>query len=284
MPGRVMKKKKIVRTQGVDSRYVVPPVQRALRLLRYIADGNAVESPSRAAKELAINRTTLVRLLATLSAERMIERRHDGEGYRLGIGMATLTARALFSADIVQVADPILANLANHLGLSSHFGILEGRDVIYVVRRVPNLHLVSNVRIGSRLPAHASNIGRVILAHMPRKSVVELYAKQTLERVTDKTVTTLDGLLRQIARDQEVGLAWSDSNFELGISSVAAPVFDHTGHVAGGINVSGATGALEGAARRKEISAALLEAAQEISRRIGYSPVAEPNAQRYLPR
>jgi DNA-binding IclR family transcriptional regulator len=278
------KKNKIERTEGIDSRYVVPPVQRALRLLRYIADGNAVESPSRAAKELAINRTTLVRLLATLSAERMIERRHDGDGYRLGIGMATLTARALFSADIVQVADPILAKLANELGLSSHLGILEGRDVIYVVRRVPNLHLVSNVRIGSRLPAHASNIGRVILAHMPRESVTELYDKATLERVTDKTVTTLDGLLRQISRDQEVGLAWSDSNFELGISSVAAPVFDHTGGVAGGINVSGATGALDGVARRKEISAALLEAAQEISRRIGYSPVEEPSAQRHLPR
>ena len=276
------KKNKIERTEGIDSRYVVPPVQRALRLLRYIADGNAVESPSRAAKELAINRTTLVRLLATLSAERMIERRHDGDGYRLGIGMATLTARALFSADIVQVADPILAKLANELGLSSHLGILEGRDVIYVVRRVPNLHLVSNVRIGSRLPAHASNIGRVILAHMPRESVTELYDKATLERVTDKTVTTLDGLLRQISRDQEVGLAWSDSNFELGISWVAAPVFDHTGGV--GINVSGATGALDGAARRKEISAALLEAGQEISRRIGYSLVEEPSAQRHLPR
>jgi DNA-binding IclR family transcriptional regulator len=280
----MLRKKKIVRKGEVDARYVVPPVQRALRLLRHIADGNAVESPSRAAKELSINRTTLVRLLATLSAERMIERRHDGEGYRLGIGMATLTARALFSADIVQVADPILAKLANQLGLSSHLGILEGRDVIYVVRRVPNLHLVSNVRIGSRLPAHASNIGRVILAHMPSDSVADLYARTTLEPVTDKTVTTLGDLLRQIERDRDLGLAWSDSNFELGISSVAAPVFDHTGTVAGGINVSGATGALDGAARRKEISAALLEAAHEISRRIGYSPIEEPSAQRHLPR
>lgn len=256
----------------IDVRYVVPPVQRALRLLRYIADGNVVASPSRAAKELSINRTTLIRLLTTLEAERMIERRHDGEGYRLGIGMATLTARALFSADIVQVADPILANLANQLGLSSHLGILEGHDVIYVARRVPNLHLVSNVRIGSRLPAHASNIGRVILANMPRDKVIELYSGATLDRITEKTVTSLEELLRQIERDRELGLAWSDSNFEAGISSVAAPVFDHTGEVAGGINVSGATVALEGAARRREISAVLTQASQEISRRIGYLP------------
>lgn len=268
-------KKKAALKGKVDARYVVPPVQRALRLLRYIAGGNAVESPSRAAKELTINRTTLVRLLATLSAERMIERCHDGEGYRLGIGMATLTARALFAADIVQVADPVLAKLANELGLSSHLGILEVRDVIYVVRRVPNLHLVSNVRIGSRLPAHASSIGRAILSHMPRESVSNLYARTKLEPVTDKTVTTLDDLLRQITRDRDAGLAWSDSNFEIGISSVAAPVFDHTCNVAGGINVSGATGAFDGVGRRKEISAALLAAAQEISRRIGYSPTIE---------
>lgn len=262
----------------VAARYVVPPVQRALRLLRYIADGHAVKSPSKAAKELAINRTTLTRLIATLEAERMIERCHDTDGYRLGIGMATLTARALFSADIVQVADPILAQLSTHLGLSSHLGILEGRDVIYVVRRVPNLHLISNVRIGSRLPAHASSIGRVILANMPPEQVSALYASVRLERVTDKTATTLPALLRQAARDRQVGLAWSDSNFEIGISSVAAPVFDHTGVVTGGINVSGASRALEGTMRRKKIGDALLDAAHEISRRIGYTASYNPPA------
>jgi DNA-binding IclR family transcriptional regulator len=268
----------------IDARYVVPPVQRALRLLRHIADGDPVLTPSRTAKELSINRTTLVRLLATLEAERMIEKRHDGAGYQLGVGMAALTARALFSADIVQVADPVLTRLANQVGLSSHLGILEGRDVIYLVRRAPNLHLVSNVRIGSRLPAHASNIGRAILAHMPREKVAALFQGAPLEAVTNKTATSIDDLLRQVERDREIGLAWSDSNFEAGISSCAAPVFDHAGEVAGGINVSGATGALDGAARRKEISAALLEAAQEISRRIGYSPGEEPSAQRHLPR
>lgn len=256
----------------VDARYMVPPVQRAMHLLRYIADGNAAGNPREAAEELGINRTTLIRLLATLEAETVIERRRDGSGYQLGIGMATLTARALFSADIVHVADPILADLSNGLGLSSHLGILEGRDVIYVVRRVPNLHLVSNVRIGSRLPAHASSIGRIILANMPRGKVLKLYSGAKLSRVTEKTETSLEGLLSQIERDRKLGLAWSDSNFEAGISSVAAPVFDYTGEIAGGINVSGATSALEGAARRRGIGAALANVAQEISRRIGYLP------------
>lgn len=88
----------------------------------------------------------------------------------------------------------------------------------------------------------------------------------------DKTVTTLDDLLQQIARDRDLGLAWSDSNFELGISSVAAPVFDHIGSVAAGINVSGVTSALDGATRRKEISDALLAAAQKnlAARRLQY--------------
>jgi DNA-binding IclR family transcriptional regulator len=264
----------------IDPRYIVPPVQRALRLLRHIADGDPVVTPTRTAKELNINRTTLMRLLTTLEAERMIERRHEGSGYRLGIGMATLMARALFSADIVQVADPILMRLVAQLGLSSHLGIIEGHDVIYVLRRVPNLHLVSNVHIGSRLPAHASNIGRIVLAHLPRERVIELYSGVTLDPVTEKTVTNLASLLRQIDRDREIGLAWSDSNFEAGISSVAAPIFDHTGRVAGGINVSGASAAFDGTTRRTEISAAIAQAAQEISRRLGYAPPQQPNSAR----
>jgi DNA-binding IclR family transcriptional regulator len=265
-------------TSSADARYVVPPVQRAIRLLRHIADGNSVTTPSRTAKELGINRTTLLRLLTTLAAERIIERRPNAEGYRLGLGLATLTARALFSADIVQVADPVLARLANHLGLSSHLGILEGRDVIYVVRRVPNLHLVSNVHIGSRLPAHASNIGRIILAYLPRERVTSLYSGASFDKVTEKTVTSLSGLLRQIGRDQNLGLAWSDSNFEPGISSVAAPIFDHTGNVAGGINVSGATTSLQGDERRAEISAAIIQAAQEISHQLGHAPLTRSNS------
>ena len=71
-------------TEG-DDLYASPPVQRAARLLRYIAEGDAVTNMSETARALGINRTTLVRLLHTLSAERFIEPRPGGNGWRIGV-------------------------------------------------------------------------------------------------------------------------------------------------------------------------------------------------------
>lgn len=268
-------------------RYAVPPVERAFKLLRHIASGDPVHNIALTARALAINRTTLIRLLATLEAEHMIEQRSDGGGYKLGLGLLGLAGQALFAADIVEIADPVLAALTAELGLSSHLGVLDGRDILYVARRTPNLHLVSNVRIGSRLPAHATSIGRIILAHMPREAVAALFQGARLQATTPKTMTSLPALQRQIGRDRDEGLAWSDSNYEAGIASAAAPVFDHKGHITAGINVTGPSRSFEPAPeRRREIAAAVKAAAIRISRGIGYrsSDVAvPPTAERSAP-
>ena len=252
--------------------YSVPPVTRAIRLLRHIADGDGAANMSQSARALKISRTTLMRLLMTLEAEGMIERRGDGAGFRLGLGLAGLAGQALFSSDIVEAGEPAVAQLTERLGLSSHLGVLDGREVLYVARRTPNLHLISNVRVGSRLPAHATSMGRIILAFMPRESVEASFAGQELKAATAKTPVTLASLLKLIDADRKAGLAWSDSHFEPGIASVAAAVFNRAGAVAGAVNVTGPASSFDSSAgRRTDIEAAIRAASSEISRRLGYT-------------
>ena len=120
---------------------------------------------------------TLLRLLHTLEAERFIEPRGaDIPGWRIGLGLIGLAAQAFFSEDLVQVAVPVLTRLAENLGLSAHLGVLDGRAVVYVIRRTPNHAFASNIRVGSRLPAHAANMGRIILANLPAEKVASLFA------------------------------------------------------------------------------------------------------------
>jgi DNA-binding IclR family transcriptional regulator len=258
-------------TEHEPAAYAVPPVARAFKVLRHIAAGDELRNVASSARSLGISRTTLIRLVATLAAERMIERTSDGAGYRLGLGLAGLAAQALFSADIVQISEPILGELADRLGLSAHLGVLEGREVLYVSRRTPNLHLVSNVRIGSRLPAHATTLGRIILAHKPVEDVQRLFAGARLKAATEKTPTTVAALLRQLETDRMAGLAWSASHFEAGISSVAAPIFDHAGCIVGAINVTGPTRSFEAGAKRTAIiDAAIRAAARRISHHLGF--------------
>lgn len=251
--------------------YSVPPVVRAIKVLRHIAAGGSTVNHSQAAREIGINRTTLLRLLHTLEAEGFIERGQDSENYALGTGIIELAARKIFSLDIAQVAHPILGRLAEQLGLSSHLGILEEREVLYVLRFAPNVQLVSNVTVGTRMPAHASALGRVILAHMDRSEVARRYRDVELAAVTDKTPTRFEDLARDLDAIRAAGVADSRSGFEIGIDSIAAPVFDHGGRIAGAINASGPDRVFAGPRKRREdIAAAVRNAARDISKRLGF--------------
>lgn len=252
----------------MSEEYLSPPVQRAARLLRHIAEGDPVRNMTQTARALDINRTTLLRLLHTLEAERFIEPRPDG-GWRLGNGLIGMAAQAFYSEDLVQVAVPVLTRLAETLGLSAHLGVLDGREVVYVVRRTPNLAFASNIRVGSRLPAHAANMGRIILAHMPAESVRRLFEGVELTAITPHTATSLAALHAMLDADRAAGLAWSEGHFEAAISSVAAVVRDATGAPVAALNVSGQREAF--ARGKKQIGAAVARAAAEISHRLGWA-------------
>src|SRR5207248_6104680 len=240
--------------------YIAPPVQRAARLLRHIAEGHPVLNMSETAKLLKINRTTLLRLLHTLEAEGFVERRPSGAGFQVGLTFLELGARALFSQDLVQVAMPVLTKLAETLQLSAHLGVLDGSDVLYLVRRTPNTPLASNIRVGSRLPAHATTMGRMLLAYMTKVELEALYAGKELQRFSDHTATTLAALEAKAEKDRRAGIAWSEAHFERGIGSAAVPVLDFAGTPLGAINVSGPVGAFADDARRAVIGHELRQA------------------------
>ena len=254
-------------------RYSVPPVERAFKLLRFIAEGNSCSNLSTVARELDINRTTLIRLIHTLEKNRMIEANGERSGYRLGAGLVSLGAQAMHGRDILQVCLPILKTLCKKTGMSAHLGILDGTDVIYLGRETPNSHLVSNIRVGSRLPAHATSIGRVILAAMPEAEVRALFADMSLEQTSDKVPKTCDQIIDQARHDSQRGFAWSEGNFESGIGSCGAVILDHAGLPVGGINVSGPESrfASDGSGQEIEISNAVTEVAKQASAALGFS-------------
>jgi DNA-binding IclR family transcriptional regulator len=255
-------------------------VQRAARLLRHIAEGDRVTNMAATARALGINRTTLLRLLTTLEAERFIESGGPGQGWRIGLGLIGLAAQSFFSQDLVQTAVPIITRLAEALGLSAHLGVLDGLEVVYVVRRTPEqVPYVSNIRVGSRLPAHAAVMGRIILAHLPPQRVREIFGASSLPASTSHTPVTMQQLHARLAEDRAQGLAWSDGFFEVGISSVAAAIFDASGVPVAALNVSGQTATFNDPARRERIGRAVREAAEEISRRLGWVGPATPSNQ-----
>ncbi|GBQ22489.1 IclR family transcriptional regulator [Gluconacetobacter sacchari] len=250
--------------------YVSPPVQRAARLLRYIGDGGSLANVKAAAAALGISRTTLLRLLHTLEMERFIERARDGE-YQIGIGLVGLVGESAFGQGLVRIALPIVANLAEKSGLSAHLGVLDGREAVYLARRVPNVPLASNISVGSRVGAHATTLGRAILAWLDPEDVRALYENCPLGQYTDRTPASWKTLSETLKRERETGYSESDGLYSDGVSSIAAPVFDESGRPIASVNVSGPTPLFETeGGRRAYIADLVTDAARQISVRLGW--------------
>ncbi len=257
--------------EAVDSAYLSPPVQRAARLLRHIAEGDRVTNMARTARDLGINRTTLLRLLHTLEAERFIEPYgEDRLGWRVGIGLIGLAAQSFFSEDLVQVSVPILSKLTELVGMSVHLGVLDGLEVVYLVKRVPNHSFASNIRVGSRLPVFSVTMGRIILANLPLATVDRLFSSFKITPGHGRAVATIEDLHLRLDEDRQQGVAWSDGQYEQGISSVAAAVFDAAGSPIAAINISGQTVSFGSRQQRGAAQRAIVAAAEEISLHLGW--------------
>lgn len=255
----------IVQPEQGPADYDAPQVRRAIALLRHIAKGNRCRNVARTAAELGINRTTLLRLLHTLERESMIEQDRDGGGYSLSYGLLELTAQARASSDIARIARPLLARLSQDIGLSAHLGVLSGTEVVVLVRETPRVALVSNVHEGSRLPAHATVMGRIILAHTDRAEVHGLLSA-ALQPITSLTPVTLSQLDRVLEQDRSLGIAWSVANYEPGIGSCAVAILDRDNRPVAAISLAGPQAAFENEAPGQgPISRAVSEVATQLS-------------------
>lgn len=261
-------------TAGDRGQYTVPGLVRGIQILRMFNPDRRVISAPKIAQELEIPRSTVFRLAQTLEQLGLLERVEHGPAYRLGIGLLGLGFELLASLDIAELGRPIVDALSVETGLSSHLVVREGRDVVVVYKAEGRSTFSGTLRIGSRLPAHATVLGRMILMDCYESELDELYGNTPLEAFTARTPISLDALRELLAADRARGYGTSDSFFKEGISGVAAPVRDHTGRAAGAINVT-VLGRLEGCGGLDALIGQVRNSALRLSTRLDYRPPVE---------
>jgi DNA-binding IclR family transcriptional regulator len=258
--------------QSALDRYAVPGLQRGLEILRLFNRRRTAIGAPEFAKELAIPRSTTFRLLTTLEHLGFLERARNGRDYRLGVAVLTLGFEYLASLEVTEHARPILERLREDTGFTAHLVIRDGREVVFVLKVVAPSTLVSSVTVGTRLPAHATALGRVFLADLSEREVRALYPEARLEQFSAQTPKTVEELIRLARRDRAQGHAISESFFERGISAIAAPVREVTGRVVAAINITIPEGAVERERLHGPLACRVVAAAEELSRRLDYHP------------
>jgi DNA-binding IclR family transcriptional regulator len=253
-------------------RYVVPGLERGLRMMEELARRGAPMGLSELARSLGVNRSTAYRLACTLEGMGYVVREPNGKGYRLGTRVLGLGFTFLNSLELVDLARPHLEKLRDDTGTSAHLAIREGREIVYVSRVASTHHLTSNVTVGTRLPAHATSMGRILLMDRPEAEIRSLYADAALPAFTGFTPTTVDRLVAVLAEDRARGHVVSRSSFEAGIASIAAPVRDAEGRVIAALSVVGADTILDPPEREADLVRATVAAADQVSLWLGHRP------------
>jgi DNA-binding IclR family transcriptional regulator len=254
----------------VIQQYNAPALEHGLHILEHFGQGVERMRLSDIAREIGISRSSAFRLVQTLQSLGYLERDEDTKSYRLGSRVLALGYSFLASKDVVELARPVLEQLRDATGCSTHIGILEGNEVVYI-GRVPSLQPVAtNIKLGSRLPAYATTMGRMLLAYRAEADVKRLYGRTKLRPFSPRTPANYDELRTQLETDRARGYAISHSNFEAGIASVAAPIFGTTGSVVAAVNVSGPEGAVVRSVFDSTIRDAVRAAARAISNQLGF--------------
>ena len=260
-----------VRIKQPTDRYLVPALQRGLQLLGEFKRNDRELTGAELSRRMDLPRASVFRLLQTLEQMGFVERVGDSAHYKLGIAVLRLGFEFLASMELTEHGRPVLDDLCNATGLSAHLVVRDAREVVFVAKAAGRATLFNSIQVGARLPAHATVLGRVLLANLSMADLKTLYAGTPLRAFTPQTPTTLVALKAMVQEDAARGYGVSQGGFESGISTIAAPVMDDRHAVTAAVSVTVPEAQVD-AASLDALVAQVRAAAAKLTHRISHAP------------
>jgi DNA-binding IclR family transcriptional regulator len=219
----------------------VGSVARALAVLDELRDSPDGLGVNELARRIEVNPSTASRLLATLESAGLVQR-DSGQGpYRLGLALVTLANRVLARLDVQVLARPVLVELMERTGETSTLSLPGEREAITVDSAPSRSSVVSMARLGQPSVAHATAVGKVMLAFggggLPRE--------RDLVPLTTRTITDRAELAAEVRAVRERGYGTVFGERDVDVNAIAAPVFDRTGQLTAILGLQGPASRLE---------------------------------------
>ncbi|WP_046111019.1 IclR family transcriptional regulator [Aquincola tertiaricarbonis] len=254
-----------------NDRYIVPALERGLRILGEFTRENRTLGAPELARRFGLPRSTVFRLLATLESMGFIEKTEGGREYRLGLAVLRLGFEYLASLELTELGLPILNRLSDAIGYPCNLVVRDGRSIVYVAKVTAPTPFASSVTVGTRLPAHATVLGRVLLEDLTLPELRAMYPEDRLENFSPSTPRTVIELFNMVQADRERGYVQGEGFFESNISTIAAPVRDHSGRVVAALGATITSAHIDGS-RMDDMVRRVRDAAGELSALLNYAP------------
>ncbi|MEA2496513.1 MAG: hypothetical protein QOJ29_4424 [Thermoleophilaceae bacterium] len=248
-------------------RGTIQSVDRAARILEALASGPRRLGVSELADRLGLTRPTVHGLLQTLQAHGFVEQDRDSDKYQLGAGLLQLGNSYLDLNELRGRSIVHAERLAANTRAAVRVGVMHGSTVVVVHHVFRPDAAFQVLEVGAQLPIHASALGKAILAYSP-PALLEDLLEEPLTKLTSRTLTP-KALRDELDAVHERGLARERDEAVIGEASLAAPIFDHSGHAVGAIGVVGDTDRILPRGPARGLSGAVVEAARGVSRELG---------------
>ena len=250
-------------------------VQSFARGLEVIRSFSA-KAPSQTLTEVAgragLSRAGARRILLTLEALGYV--RSDGKLFSLSPRILDLGFSYLSSMPIWNLAEPVMEALVAQVHESSSAAVLDGTDIVYVLR-VPTRKIMSiSLGVGSRLPAYCTSMGRILLSALAQDDLMALLRASDLAARTKTTLTDAKEIAAKVAQARRQGWSLVNQELEEGLISLAAPIVDRSGQMVAALNISGQANRTSARVMQDTMLEPLLEAARTISRQLDGTTVA----------
>ena len=250
------------------SRDRIQSIERGVEVLRAFDGRDSALSIVEIAKKVALSRPVVRRILLTYA--------HLGYAEQAN-GLWNLTPRILelsvgyFGASsLPEVSYPYMSEVVERTGETCSVGTLDRREVLHVARLEDRRPLPHSVRVGTRLPAHATATGKVLLAHLSAESLEEFLSSSPFDSHTPHTITTAAAMRDRLETIRQQGYDISQEELNPGMIAAAVAII-HDGVAIGGISVSSTTVRESEEAMRNVIVPVLQEAAERIATQYRYA-------------
>ncbi len=212
---------------------------RGLIVIQAFTQQNPQMTISQLSIKTGLSRAAVRRCLYTLT-KLGFAGAEDGQRYALRPRMLSLSHTYTTSSTLSQSAQPILERMSSLYRESFSVATLDGNEIVYIARTVvPSRVMAVDLHIGSRLPAYCTSMGRVLLAYLPTEQLEQYLAKAELTPHTTRTITSVEKLRLALRNVRRLGYALVDQELEVGLRSLAVPVYAPNGKVVATVNLSG---------------------------------------------
>ena len=245
-------------------------VANSIRLTKAFSEAEFEMGISALALRLGLAKSTVHRLATTLVEYDILEQNRETGKYRLGLALFELGTLVRRKMDVMNEAQGQIHALADLTGETVQLAILDHLSVLYIRIRESRQAVRMSSGLGSRAPAHATSVGKVLLAFRSAETVGQVI-ENGLPRYTPNTITEPAALTAELASIRARGHAIDDEEIEVGLRCVAAPIRDHSGRVIAAISVAAPVQRMT----RKIVQHTIphvVASADAISRRLGYMP------------